>query len=117
MSRFSENFNDLLRIKGYTQTSFAQKLGVKQNTVSQWAKGLREPDLECLIDICYILETTPNDILSYQQEIAEKQSSLNQILELFETTIDYIKSLPYKERRKLFQQAKLLKKMENENQK
>lgn len=62
---FADTLTDILRIKGISQTQFAKDLGIKQNTVSQWASGKREPNFDMLMRICYYLDVTPNDILSY----------------------------------------------------
>lgn len=63
LNQFAKNFTDLLRIKGITQQEIAYKLGVKQNTISQWANGKREPDYDNLLRICFFLDTTPTEIL------------------------------------------------------
>lgn len=103
MSNFAENFSDLLRIRGFTQSSFARRLGVKQNTVSQWANGQREPDLECLVDICCILETTPNDILSFNVLEAEIQRVAKEVIE---TVNEEFEKMSYKERRAFIKELK-----------
>ena len=67
MSNFGKNLNDLLRIKHISQTKLGDVLGVKQNTVSQWATGKREPDYDTLLKICVILDTEPSEILGFQR--------------------------------------------------
>ncbi|MBR1974597.1 MAG: helix-turn-helix transcriptional regulator [Clostridia bacterium] len=103
MSSFAENFSDLLRVRGFTQSSFARRLGVKQNTVSQWANGQREPDLECLVDICCILETTPNDILSFNVLEAEIKKVAKEVIE---TVNEEFEKMSYKERRAFIKEFK-----------
>lgn len=40
--------------KNLTQRDVAQKLGVKDNTISNWEKGKTEPDIEIFIRLCEI---------------------------------------------------------------
>lgn len=63
--KFAENFTNILRSRGVSQSLFAKLFGVKPNTVNQWANGKREPDLESLIKICILLGIDFNEILGY----------------------------------------------------
>lgn len=64
---FADTLRDILRIKGISQVQLASKLGVKQNTMSQWVNGKREPNYENLLKICYYLDITPDEILNYHR--------------------------------------------------
>ena len=64
-TKFAENFNDLLRIKGISQSQFARLYGVKQNTVSQWVNGKREPTYHDLVKICTLLNVDIKEILGF----------------------------------------------------
>lgn len=93
LNQFATNFTDLLRIRGITQQEIADKLGVKQNTVSQWANGKREPDFDNLLRICFYLESTPNEILG--DHVAKK--ALKECEEWKENFIKEYSKLPSKE--------------------
>ena len=67
MNNFARNFSDLLRIRGVTQKQIADRLGVQPSTVNQWAKGKREPELDKLCFISYLLDTTPTELLGYNR--------------------------------------------------
>ena len=64
-TRFAENFSSILRIKDISQTQFAKLYGVKQNTVSQWANGKREPTFHDLMRICTLLDTDVKEMLGF----------------------------------------------------
>lgn len=80
INNFASNFTDLLRIKNVSQTHIAEKLQVRPNTVNQWAKGKREPDLDNLLLISYILDTTPSELLGYKSEIERKEEMIKEAI-------------------------------------
>ena len=43
----------------------SEKLGTTQQTVSRWVNGINEPDLSTLIEICKILNETPDSLLGF----------------------------------------------------
>lgn len=49
MSVFAEQLKTLRRIKGLTQKELAEKVGVKQNSYSDWENGKSEPNIEMLV--------------------------------------------------------------------
>ncbi len=49
--------------KGLKQSWVANKLGVKANTISQWEKGKREPNLAMLKKIALFFECTIDELL------------------------------------------------------
>lgn len=55
---------------GLTQTQFAQTLGVAQVTVSAWEVGAKTPTITRLVSIATVLETTVNDLLGSEDEVA-----------------------------------------------
>ena len=46
-----------------SQEALAKQLDVKQNTVSQWETGARNPSLKMLLRITEILECSMNDLV------------------------------------------------------
>lgn len=64
-NKFAECLTALMKERNITQSHLAECLKVKQNTISQWAKGKREPDFDTLVKICILFGTTPTDILGY----------------------------------------------------
>lgn len=52
---------------GYSQIEFANLLGIKNNTLSQYENGDRSIDDNIKFAICKILNLEPNDLFAYQQ--------------------------------------------------
>ncbi|MDE6551255.1 MAG: helix-turn-helix domain-containing protein [Clostridia bacterium] len=72
--KFPENLQNLLAEHEMTQQELANLLGTTQATVNRWLKGINEPDLSMLLEICLYLDETPNALLGYD-DITEKQFS------------------------------------------
>lgn len=51
------------KAKGYSQTEFAEKLGISAQAVSKWEKGLALPDVEVLLNISWMFKISINEIL------------------------------------------------------
>lgn len=58
MKVFSERLKELRLKKGLTQTELGKKVGVKQNTFTNWENGKREPNFETIIKIADLLEVS-----------------------------------------------------------
>ena len=63
--KFAENLRTALAEHEMTQKDLAEQLSTTQQTVSRWLKGINEPDLTTLLEICLYLDETPNAILGY----------------------------------------------------
>lgn len=63
--KFAQNLQEALNNHEMTQKDLAEQLSTTQQTVSRWIKGINEPDLATLLEICYFLDETPNSILGY----------------------------------------------------
>lgn len=63
--KFSENLREALASHEMTQKELADHLGTTQQTISRWLKGINEPDLTVLLEICLYLDETPNALLGY----------------------------------------------------
>ena len=55
---FPKRLKELRLKKGLTQTELGEKVGVKQNTFTNWENGKREPNFENLIKIADLLEVS-----------------------------------------------------------
>jgi transcriptional regulator with XRE-family HTH domain len=58
-----ENLRDILYRKGYTQQDFANKLGVRQETVSRWVNGVTRPRADMLKKMSQILHVSIKDLI------------------------------------------------------
>ena len=63
--KFPENLREALAVHEMTQQDLANHIGTTQQTVSRWLKGVNEPDLTTLLEICLYLGETPNSLLGY----------------------------------------------------
>ncbi len=65
--------------KGLSQQELAEILGISQKTISGYEVGVREPNIETLIKIAIVLDTTVDDLIEFRkihdqlgQELLEK---------------------------------------------
>ena len=65
--QFTKNLQLALTAKGMTQQELANKLNTTQATINRWIKGVNEPNLTTLLEICTLLDETPNSILGYDE--------------------------------------------------
>ena len=66
-SRFAKQFQKLLKNSNYNQKTLAAVLHTTQQSVSSWITGKYEPDIDTIYNICYYLETTPNELFDYSE--------------------------------------------------
>ncbi|EPU98761.1 helix-turn-helix domain-containing protein [Streptococcus dysgalactiae subsp. dysgalactiae] len=64
-SIFPQRLKKLRKEKGLTQKELGERLGVKQNTFTNWENGKREPNLSTILKLAEILETTTDNLLGY----------------------------------------------------
>lgn len=67
MDIFATNLKKAIKDKGFSQRKLADLLNVTQATISYYCTGTLEPNLQTLIKLCRILETTPNDLLDFHE--------------------------------------------------
>ncbi len=64
-----------------TQKKLAEKIGVKNNTISQWENGTNSIDIELLFKICDILGVSINDMFGaystdFNKSLSKEESTL-----------------------------------------
>jgi len=60
---------------GLTQEQAAQRLGVTASAVNKWERGVSYPDLAMLPALARLLETDPNTLLCFQEEMGAEELS------------------------------------------
>ncbi|MBQ8800129.1 MAG: helix-turn-helix transcriptional regulator [Lachnospiraceae bacterium] len=60
----SERIFKILNDKKMTQSEFAKRVGVACSTISEWKKRKTNPSADKIMDICAVLEVTPEQLLS-----------------------------------------------------
>ena len=64
---FCENLKKEMRYRQISQQALAEQLNTSQATISRWTKGINQPDFQTLEKICKILETSPNELLGWEE--------------------------------------------------
>lgn len=83
MKKFYEILKETMQEKGISQNELAQKLGVKQGSISNWVTGRREPDFDMFMRICFYLEEDPTYMLGYKEvEIRDQEESAQRVEEI-----------------------------------
>lgn len=67
INKFPKIFKELLIDNDLNQSKIAELLNTTQPTISNWLKGLYQPDIETIYRICYYLKTTPNELLGWNE--------------------------------------------------
>ena len=66
--KFTERFNELIKISGKTQTQIAQEIKVSKQCVSDYKAGKSFPSIETLYLICICLDTMADYLLGLTEE-------------------------------------------------
>ena len=66
--KFTERFNELIKISGKKQTQLAKEINVSKQCVSDYKSGKSLPSLETLCLICKALDTTSDYLLGLTDE-------------------------------------------------
>ena len=60
----SERIFKILSEKKMTQKDFANQVGIANSTVSEWKKKKTNPSADKIMDICAVLDVTPEQLLT-----------------------------------------------------
>ena len=60
----SERILKILKDKKMTQAEFAKQTGIAASTVSEWKKKKTNPSADKIMDICQVLQVTPQQLLT-----------------------------------------------------
>lgn len=60
----SERIFKLLEDKNMTQGEFAKRTGISNSTISDWKRKKTNPSADKIMDICYALDVTPEQLLT-----------------------------------------------------
>lgn len=89
MEKLNLNIKNFRQFRGITQQEIARRLGKSKNVISNWERGDNSPNPDEIVELCRILEVTPNQIFGwdplpeYVQYLHEQEKKLK---ELEETT-------------------------------
>ena len=60
----SERILKVLKERNMTQVEFAKQVGFATSTISEWKKRKTNPSVDKLMDICNVLQITPEQLLT-----------------------------------------------------
>lgn len=63
LQQIHEQIRNAIRYSGLSQTQIAQKINVKQPTISEYVSGKSFPALDTLANLCKALDLDANEIL------------------------------------------------------
>lgn len=89
-SPFAKKLRDLLENKSISKTQLAKELGVKQQTVSQWADGYTTPELKHLKPLALYFEISIDELVT---GIAPGNEKIHLDTGLSSSVIDILKKL------------------------
>lgn len=73
----SERIFKILSDKKMTQREFASQVGIATSTVSEWKKKKTNPNVDKIMDICAVLEITPEQLLTGKGIDDEEEEASN----------------------------------------
>lgn len=71
--RAGKKLKTIRKSQGYTQASFAEKVGLSTNYYSAIENGLKIPQLDTLVEICNALRISLDDVLMDQLKIGPER--------------------------------------------
>ncbi len=60
----SERILKVLKERNITQADFAKQVGIATSTISEWKKRKTNPTADKIMDICNVLQITPEQLLT-----------------------------------------------------
>ena len=69
METFGERLKRLRLAKGWTQQMVAKKVMIHRTTYTKYETGIVEPPLDTLLLLCELLDTSPSELLGWQEKI------------------------------------------------
>ena len=63
---FMERLKEIREEKGFSQEQVAKVIGIRQQTISQYEKGITEPDIQTLKKLCDFFDVTSDYLLGFK---------------------------------------------------
>ncbi|WP_109074089.1 MULTISPECIES: helix-turn-helix transcriptional regulator [unclassified Azospirillum] len=73
MASFGENMRKRAQDLGLSDAEVARRVEISPRRYSHYVNGERQPDYELLLKICGVLQTTPNQILGFDDGAADSE--------------------------------------------
>jgi len=75
MIQMNERIKKIRKQKGLSQTDLGERIGVSQQVITNYERGLREPDIETLLKIAGALDVTLESLIGEKPVRPEDQTS------------------------------------------
>ena len=66
---FGDKLSEMIYDAGYSQSEFAQRIGVSEATLSKYINKIHMPSAKAIINIAYALHCNIEDLIDYGHEI------------------------------------------------
>lgn len=60
----SERILKVIKERNMTQVEFARQVGIAPSTICEWKKKKNNPNADKIMDICNVLQITPEQLLT-----------------------------------------------------
>lgn len=107
MSVFSERLKKLRQDRKYSQTEAAQAMGISRAMLSNYERGIREPDFQLLCKIANFYRTTTDYLLGHGEGTHDSEQMLDTFL--MQKIHQMCVSLSAESKEKLMEHIELLK--------
>lgn len=110
----SERIFKLLNEKGMTQKEFSDKTNIACSTISDWKRKKTNPSADKIIDICSVLDVTPEQLLTGNgiDYIVEDDITTAGLTVIERQLISDYKGMKNEQQKRLIAYVKALKKVE-----
>jgi len=61
-----ERLKELREEKGLSQTQIADAIGIRQQTISQYEKGITQPDIQTIKKLCDFFDVSADYLLGFK---------------------------------------------------
>ncbi|MCB7129546.1 MAG: helix-turn-helix transcriptional regulator, partial [Candidatus Brocadiales bacterium] len=80
MQNFGKKLRERARQLNLADAEVARRAGLSERRYGHYVTGRNEPNLETLVRICTVLETTPNDLLGFEakEALADKSPEMQE---------------------------------------
>lgn len=66
---FSQNLEDIMEEKGYTQQNLADDAGLSKASISNYVNGKRMPTIKAIINMAYVLDLDVSEFIDFDDRI------------------------------------------------
>lgn len=88
MEAFSENIRKRAADLGISHSEVARRLGISERRYAHYVRGDREPDLNLLVRIARILESSPDALLGVETKMEGRRQALMQRISAAASRLD-----------------------------